>query len=112
MRRVGTRLLILLLLASWLTPAALASYTPAQHACCRRGAHHCPQSSEQSFRDARLHCQTCQSLVTAHQAPRLSPVTAGITPRDGHPYVHEFSSAFTSARTARSHSQRAPPRSR
>jgi hypothetical protein len=111
MRRVGTLLVLVLLLAAWLAPAALASYVSPQHACCRRGAHHCPQSSEQSFRDARLHCRTCQSLVTAHQAPKLSPLTTGIARNDEHHYIHEFSSAFSSNQTERSRSQRAPPRS-
>ncbi len=111
MRRVGTQLLILLLLASWLVPAALASRVSPLPQCCRRGGHHCPQSVERAFRDAKLHCQSCQSLVTAHQAPKLSPLTIGIVRNDEHPFVHEFSSAFTSAPRERTQSQRAPPRS-
>ncbi len=109
MRRVGAQLLVVLLLGSWLAPAAVASYAPPRHACCRRAGHHCPQSSEQAFRDAKLHCQTCKSLVTAPQAPGASPATAGLAIHDEHPYVHEFSSAFSSAQAVELRSQRAPP---
>ncbi len=107
--RVGTRLLLLFLLGNWMSPAALAAYTSAQPPCCRRAGHHCPTGP--GFRDARLHCHTCQPLLTAHQAPRTSAVIVGIATHDDHPVVHEFSSAFSSADTPRSHSQRAPPAS-
>ncbi|HVP44680.1 MAG TPA: hypothetical protein VMS96_14710 [Terriglobales bacterium] len=111
MRIVGARLVLLLLLASWLSPAALASYVTPRPSCCRRGGHHCPQPTEQSFRDARLHCSGCQSLVTAQQAPRVSPAGFGIASHDDHPLVHEFSSACASGEQAAKPSQRAPPSS-
>src|SRR5512135_3538761 len=111
MRRVGAQLLLALLLATWLAPAALATYVSPQYSCCRRAAHHCSQSGDQAFRDARLHCQMCRPLVTTHQAPRVSPVAIGITSTDTHPFAHEFSSAFSHNHVTRSQSQRAPPSS-
>ncbi len=111
MRRVGTQLVLLIFAAGWLAPAAMASYVSPLPPCCRRGGHHCPRSVERAFRDAKLHCQSCQSLVTAHQAPKLSPLTKGIVSTDEHPFVHEFASAFSSVQSERTRSQRAPPRS-
>ncbi len=111
MRRVGTQLLIVLLLVSWLAPAAVASYVSPIPPCCRRAGHHCPRSVQRAFRDAKLHCRSCQSLVTATQAPRLTPVTIAIALHDEHPFVHEFSSAPSSVQSAKSRSQRAPPSS-
>lgn len=109
MRRVGASISLAVLLASWLAPAALGSYASPLPLCCRRGGHHCPQSVQKSFRDARLHCQSCQSLVSAHQAPKLAPLALGLATHDEHPFVHEFSSAFSPDRSPRSQSQRAPP---
>jgi hypothetical protein len=106
---MAARALLLLFVAGWCAPAALAGYASPQHACCRRGAHHCGQSSDHAFRDARLHCGSCQPLVTAHQAPRVSAVTLGITAIDAHPFADDFSSAFSDRQAQRSQSPRAPP---
>ena len=99
-----------MLLASWCAPAALAAYATApQHACCRRGGHHCPQSSEQNFRDAKMHCRYCHGLVTVPQAARPQPAPVTIAPHDEHPFVHEFLSAYPSVEPQQAESERAPP---
>lgn len=107
---MAARLLLVLLLGAWCAPAALASYvSPQQHACCRRGGHHCPDSPEQSFREGKLHCRMCQGVVGAQKAPRLGAAPTAIAPADEHPFIHEFRSAFPSPPETREQTSRAPP---
>ncbi len=109
MVRVGARVLLLLLVASWLAPAVLALQIPPEHSCCRRAGHHCPQSAEQAFRDSTLHCHSCQGLVTAHQAPRVATTAVGIAPRNEYALVHEFSPAVSPEAETAATSERGPP---
>lgn len=109
MVRVGARLLLLVIVVSWLAPAAMATYTHAD-SCCRRGAHHCSSSSaEPVFRSQKVHCRSCQAVMSVQQAPRPARDSAVIAVQDEHPFVHEFSSAFTAEESPEEQGQRAPP---
>ncbi|MBZ5647816.1 MAG: hypothetical protein LAN37_11420 [Acidobacteriia bacterium] len=109
MARVGARGLLLVLVASWFAPAALATYASPEHSCCRRAGHHCQPSAEKTFRDAKLHCHNCQGLVSAHQAPRVHTAFTAIAPNDEHRFVREFSSANRSTPEPKEETGRAPP---
>jgi hypothetical protein len=108
MVRVGAKLLLLVVLASWFAPAALASYTQPS-SCCHRGNHHCTSGTEEAFRSTKIHCQSCQAVITAHQAPRPAENPTLVSPADEHPFIHEFSSALSVEQIPQEHGERAPP---
>ncbi len=113
MVRVGAKVLLLVMVVSWLAPAAMATYAQPDHWCCRRGGHHCTSSgpgSEPAFRSQKVHCRSCQAIVTAQQAPRPAKSPTVIAVQDEHPFIHEFSSAFRSQGSSHEEGQRAPPR--
>jgi len=110
MRRLVAIPLLLLMLAAFLAPAALATVTKPMPACCRAGAHHCatlvPRRGETQVKG-----QCCP--YRKHLAFSVSAATPaarqGIAPAAAHSFLNDYYSEVFISHRESPHSQRGPP---
>jgi hypothetical protein len=110
MRRSTAITLLLLMLAAFLAPAALATATSPLPACCRAaGRHHCSALAPSG--GVQIQGESCpyrKPLVfSASAAP--PPATESVTPADAHPFLHEFYPERFVSQGEQPHPERAPP---
>jgi len=113
MRRSTATALLLLMLAAFLAPAALATVTTPLPACCRAtGPHHCsamvpsvPEGGAQFRGDS---CPYRKPVALSGSAA-TPPATQTVAPAGAHSVLHQlYSEVFLSHRES-PHSQRGPP---
>jgi len=110
-RRLVSNLILAVLLAGLLSPAAMASLTQS-HACCLRGqSHNCSQPVEIGFRNATQDCRHCSPGLTLspHRVFRPEAAPAVSRDRDAHPFLNEFYPVTDSSNRSSGDAQRAPP---
>jgi len=111
MRRPVAIALLLVMLAAFLAPAALAAVAPPVRACCRTaGAHHCaamvPSGSETQIKGQ---CCPYRKLVAVFGSAAAPRAIQFIAPAATHSFLNQlYSEVFPSHREL-PHSQRGPP---
>src|ERR1051326_2780831 len=117
MRRILHSALAIVVTASLLTPAALASIAPMAmgHACCHHVATHQHCASEAAEISATSSCQDghgCCLSTNLREPVRVAPTArpAGTAPAVEHPFVEEFFPSAALDSSADSQAPRAPPR--
>ena len=92
MRRLVAIPLLLLMLAAFLAPAALATVTPPVRACCRAaGAHHCATIIP-SGSDTQIKGQCCpyRKLLAVSGSAATPRVTQAIAPAATHSFLNQL----------------------
>jgi hypothetical protein len=110
-RRLVSNLILAVVAAGLLSPAAMASLTQP-HACCLRAqSHNCSQPAELGFRNAAGDCRHCSPGLTLapHRVFRPEAAAAVSASRDAHPFLSEFYPASDSSDSSSDEAQRAPP---
>jgi len=113
MRRSTAITLLLLMLAAWLAPAAVATATNPLPVCCRAGgAHHCaamvPRATEGGLQFQGQSCPHRQPVAcTACAAP--PPAARTVALAHVRPFSSEFHPELFFSHREPPHSQRAPP---
>jgi len=111
MRRSVAITLLLLMLAAFLAPAAMATVTAPMPACCRaRGAHHCatmvPSSGDTQVKGQccsyRKHLAFSGSAATPAARQAIAPATA-------HSFINDYYSEVFLSHRESPHPQRGPP---
>jgi hypothetical protein len=111
MRRPVATALLLLMLAAFLAPAALATITTPMPACCRaRGAHHCammvPSGGETQAKGQGCPYRRHPAFSVTAATPTATQAAA---PAPAHSFLNGYySEVFVSHRES-PHSQRGPP---
>jgi hypothetical protein len=110
MRRWAAIPILILMVASFLAPAVLASVTAPTPACCRVGGqHHCSASIETT--GVQLRGQGCpyRKALSFSRSAATYEVVQPIAPADAHPFLHEFYPDLFVSSAHRTHPQRGPP---
>jgi hypothetical protein len=111
MRRSTATALLLLMLAAFLAPAALATVIAPTPACCRAaGPHHCSTVVPSGVQVQGQSCPYRKPLAFSGSA---APPTAteSAAPDDAHPVLHEFYPELFVSPGEQPHPERAPPQS-
>lgn len=111
MRRSVAIALLLLMLAAFLAPAALANAANPLPACCRAGGrHHCsamlPISGGIQIRGQSCPYRKHLAFTASVAAP---PVAATVAPDEARSFSNQFDPRFSISHRESPHSQRAPP---
>jgi len=113
MRRPVASALLLVMLAAFLAPAALAAVTPPIRACCRTsGTHHCsamvPSGSEGG---AQFQGQACpyRKPVAVSGSAAAPRATQTVALAGAHSFLNQFNFEAFISRREPPHSQRGPP---
>jgi hypothetical protein len=110
MRRSTAITLLLLMLAAFLAPAALATATNPLPACCRAaGRHHCSAMAPSG--GVQIQEQSCpyrKPLVFAASAAP-PPASQIIAPAGAHPFLNEFYPELFVSQGEQPHPERGPP---
>ena len=109
MRRLIASSLLLLMVAAFLVPAALAGHTAPLPACCRAsGPHHCSAPASDGVQVRGQACPYRKPLIfSTSAAPR--PTAQPVTPSEAHPFLHEFYPELFVSQEQQHDSVRAPP---
>src|SRR5580658_1813168 len=113
MHRLTARLLLLLALAGYLVPIAMASEAPP-HACCLRKIHRCQdslssESAQPVIRSASCCHGDCCRAVTTEQWAHAQARTSAAFMRHVEAYLGRSSPASPTVEVSSSQSTRAPP---
>ena len=113
MRRSTATTLLLLMLAAFLAPAALATATNPLPACCRAaGPHHCSAMAASMVPSGvRVQAQSCPyRKPLAFSGSAATPrATQTVALAGAHSFLGEFYSEVFISHREPSHSQRGPP---
>ncbi len=109
-----TAIVLLLMLAAFLAPAALATATTNPlPACCRAsGAHHCSAMAASMVPGGvRVQGQSCphRKPVACTGCAAPPPATETVVLAGAHPFSNEFHPELFVSHREQPHSQRAPP---
>ncbi len=112
MRRSTATALLLLMLAAFLAPAALATVTTLTPACCRAaGPHHCSAMAASRSQRAQVQAQSCpyRKPLALSGSAATPPATQTVALADAHSFLGEFYSEVFVSHREPPHSQRGPP---
>ncbi|HYN16295.1 MAG TPA: hypothetical protein VES66_10970 [Terriglobales bacterium] len=113
MRRSTATTLLLLILAAFLAPAALATATNPTPACCRTtGPHRCsatvPGGTDTGLQVQGQSCPYRKPLTFSGSAAP-PPAAETVAPADAHPFLNDFYHELFVSQGERPHPERAPP---
>jgi len=111
MRRFVAITLLLLMLAAFLAPAALATVTTPLPACCRaRGAHHCammvPRGGETQVKGQ---CCPYRKPLAFSVSAATPAATQAIAPAAAYSFLNDYYSEVFVSHRQLPHPQRGPP---
>jgi len=113
MRRSTATALLLLMLAAFLAPAALATVTTLTPACCRAaGPHHCSAMAASMVPSGvRVQAQSCpyRKPLAFSVSVASPPATETVTATGTHSFLNQFYSEVFVSHREPPHSQRGPP---
>jgi len=111
MRRSVAITLLLVMLAAFLAPAALAAVTAPVRACCRTaGAHHCATMVPSSS-DTQIKGQCCpyRKHLAFSGSAATPAATQGFAPAAAHSLLNDYYSEVFISHRESPHPQRGPP---
>ncbi len=113
MRRSTATALLLLMLAAFLAPAAVATVTNPMPACCRAaGPHHCSAMVPSGPEDgAQFRGDSCpyRKPVAFSGSAATPPATQTVALAGAHAFLNDFYSEVFVSHCEAPHSQRGPP---